>query len=46
MSCENRTEVDVFNHFAHDQGGVADVLPKQDHGFIYNRNLAYLDGHI
>ena len=27
-------------------GGAADINPKQDLGFMYNRNLADPDGHV
>ena len=29
-----------------ENGGTADINPVQDLGFMYNRNLAYPDGHV
>ncbi len=46
LSCENRAAVDVLNEVAAKNGGTADVNPKQDLGFMYNRSLADLDGHV
>ena len=46
LSCDNRDAVDKLNELAADHGGTADVNPKQDLGFMYNRNLADPDGHV
>lgn len=46
ISCENREEVDWMNETAAAHGGKADINPKQDLGFLYNRNLADPDGHV
>lgn len=46
LSCTSRDGVDAMNAAAAAHGGVADINPKQDHGFMYNRNLADPDGHV
>ncbi len=46
LSCDSREAVDKLNEEAAKQGGTADINPKQDLGFMYNRNLADLDGHV
>ncbi|TWT98208.1 VOC family protein [Stieleria varia] len=46
LSCDDRATVDKLNELAATHGGIADINPKQDLGFMYNRNLADLDGHI
>jgi uncharacterized protein len=46
LSCDDRVEVDKLNELAAKHGGTADINPKQDLGFMYNRNLADLDGHV
>ena len=46
ISCENREGVDAMNKAAAASGGKADINPMQDHGFMYNRNLADPDGHV
>jgi uncharacterized protein len=46
LSCDNREAVDNLNEIAAKHGGTADINPKQDLGFMYNRNLADLDGHV
>lgn len=46
ISCENKSMVDDMNEKANAHGGTADINPKQDLGFMYNRNLADPDGHI
>ena len=46
LSCASRAEVDAMNEAAAKNGGAADVNPAQDHGFMYNRNLADPDGHV
>ena len=46
ISCEDRQAVDEMTETAGSQGGKADVNPKQDLGFLYNRSFEDLDGHI
>ena len=46
ISCSNREAVDAMNNAAGNNGGVADINPIQDLGFMYNRNLADPDGHV
>jgi uncharacterized protein len=46
LSCDSRKAVDAMNEAAAANGGTADINPAQDHGFMYNRNLADPDGHI
>jgi predicted lactoylglutathione lyase len=46
LSCESREQVDAMNDAAAANGGTADINPKQDHGFMYHRNLADPDGHV
>lgn len=46
VSCESREAVDQMNDAAAAHGGEADINPKQDLGFLYNRNLADPDGHV
>lgn len=46
ISLDTREEVDAMNKAAAGNGGVADINPVQDLGFMYNRNLADPDGHV
>jgi len=46
LSLDSREAVDAVNEAATAYGGVADINPPQDLGFMYNRNLADLDGHV
>lgn len=46
LSCDSRETVDKLNDIASQNGGTADINSKQDLGFMYNRNLADLDGHV
>lgn len=46
LSCENREAVDAMCEAASANGGTADINPPQDHGFMYGRSLADLDGHV
>lgn len=46
ISLDDREAVDAMNVAAAANGGTADVNPKQDLGFMYNRNLADPDGHV
>jgi predicted lactoylglutathione lyase len=43
---ENKEAVDATLDIAQKYGGTADVNAKQDLGFMYNRSLTDLDGHI
>lgn len=46
ITCDSREAVDTMNEVAAANGGTADINPKQDLGFMYNRNLADPDGHV
>ena len=46
ISCESREEVDAMNQCAAEHGGIADINPVEDHGFMYGRDFTDLDGHI
>jgi predicted lactoylglutathione lyase len=46
VSCESREEVDAMNKLASANGGTSDINPVEDHGFMYGRDFADLDGHI
>ena len=46
LSCDSRAAVDRMNEAAAAHGGKADINPKQDLGFMYNRSLADPDGHV
>jgi len=46
ITCDSRRAVDGMNDAAAQSGGTADVNPRQDLGFMYNRNLADPDGHV
>ena len=46
LSCESRASVDSLNETAAKHGGVADINPQLDYGFMYGRMLADLDGHV
>ena len=46
LSCESRAEVDSLNAKADGTGGIADVNPAQDHGFMASRAFADPDGHV
>ena len=46
ISCDSREAVDRMNDVAATLGGAADINPKQDLGFLYNRNLSDPDGHV
>lgn len=46
ISCDSRDEVDVMNKSAAENGGTADINPVEDHGSMYGRDFADLDGHI
>lgn len=46
LAFESREAVDAINTTAAANGGTADINPVQDLGFMYNRALADLDGHL
>ena len=46
ISCDSRDAVDAMNKTAVANGGTADINPKIDLGFMYNRSLTDLDGHV
>jgi len=46
ISCEGRAGVDKMADTAGLHGGKADINPKLDFGFMYNRSFEDLDGHI
>lgn len=46
ISLDDREAVDAMNAASAANGGTADINPKQDLGFMYNRNLADPDGHV
>ncbi len=46
LSIDSRDTVDAMNDAAAANGGIADINPVKDLGFMYNRNLADPDGHV
>ena len=46
ISLDSKAEVDRITDAADAKGGTADVNPKMDFGFMYNRSFLDLDGHI
>lgn len=46
LACDDRDMVDRLNDCAAANGGTADINAIQDLGFMYNRSLADLDGHV
>lgn len=46
LSCDNRAQVDRLVEAGAAQGGVADVNPPEDHGFMYQRTILDPDGHV
>jgi uncharacterized protein len=46
VSCDSREAVDAMNKAAAENGGIADINPVEDHGSMYGRDFADLDGHI
>ena len=45
LSCDSRDAVDAMSRAAAANGGIADINPIEDHGFMYTRDLADPDGH-
>jgi predicted lactoylglutathione lyase len=46
LTCDSRATVDAMNRAAAANNGTADIKPLQDLGFMYNRSLGDLDGHV
>ncbi len=46
LNCENRDEVNSLTDLAGSSGGMADINPAQDHGFMMSRSFADPDGHV
>lgn len=46
VSCDSREDVDAMNKAASEHGGRPDIIPVQDHGFMYGRDFADPDGHV
>lgn len=46
ITCDSREEVDRLTTAAAAVGGQLDVNPIEDHGFMYQRDIADADGHI
>lgn len=46
LSCDDRHSVDAMLDAVAARGGKADVNPKLDFGFMYNRSFEDLDGHV
>lgn len=46
VSMESRDEVNRITEAAAAGGGVIDVNPPQDHGFMFGRSFTDLDGHV
>jgi uncharacterized protein len=46
LNFDSREEVDAITRKAGEAGGVADVAPPQDHGFMMSRSFTDPDGHF
>lgn len=46
LACESRDEVNQLTDLAGANGGTADIMPTQDHGFMFSRSFTDRDGHI
>ncbi|MBK6594196.1 MAG: lactoylglutathione lyase, partial [Burkholderiales bacterium] len=46
LSCDSREAVDAMNAAAAANGGICDINPPEDHGFMYSRDMSDPDGHI
>ena len=46
ISCDSRQEVDTMTETAGTNGGILDVNPAQEHGFMFSRSFTDLDGHV
>jgi hypothetical protein len=46
LALESRDEVQAMTRAAGAAGGIIDVNPAQDHGFMMSRSFTDLDGHV
>jgi uncharacterized protein len=46
LSFDSRNAVDAVNDAAAANGGVTDINPVEDHGFMYSRDFTDPDGHV
>lgn len=46
LTCDSKEEVDRWVETAGARGGIADVNPPEDHGFMFQRSFTDLDGHV
>ena len=46
VSLDSREEVNTITEAAGAHGGIVDVNPPQDHGFMFGRSFTDLDGHV
>ena len=46
LSLDSKDAVDAINATAAAHGGIADINPAQDHGFMYGRDFSDPDGHV
>lgn len=46
LSLDSRDAVDAFAEAAGTHGGIVDINPVQNHGFMYGRDVTDPDGHI
>lgn len=46
VSCDSKDEVNRLVEIAGAHGGIADVNPPEDHGFMLQRSFTDLDGHV
>lgn len=46
VSLDSREDVDAMTAAAVANGGIGDVNPAQDYGFMYGRDVTDLDGHV
>lgn len=46
LSCDDKVDVDRLTDLAGASGGTADVMARQDYGFMYGRSFLDPDGHI
>ena len=46
ISCDSKDEVNRLADTAGANGGITDINPAQDHGFMFSRSFTDPDGHI
>jgi predicted lactoylglutathione lyase len=46
LTCDSRDEVDALAKAAAANGGIAEINPTQDHGFMFTRSFGDPDGHV